>query len=90
MGDERLPTRGPDKNQRPVVIACIYYVDYSARNSLDKVKRSYFAIYIHCLMMGDEHLPKRSPNISQRLVVISGIYNECLQWFGIMDLAFGI
>ena len=36
MGDELLPKRSPDKNERLVVINDIYHVKYSVRNSLDK------------------------------------------------------
>ena len=38
MGDELLPRRSPDKNQRPVVINGIYHVKYSVRNSLVKLE----------------------------------------------------
>ena len=38
MGDELLPKRIPDKNQRLVVINSICHVKYSIRNSLDKLK----------------------------------------------------
>ena len=39
MGDELLPKRSPDKNQRLVMINGIYHVNYSVRNSLDKLER---------------------------------------------------
>ena len=38
-GDELLPKRSPDKNQRLFMINGTYHVKYSVRNSLDKLKR---------------------------------------------------
>ena len=39
-GDELLPKRSHDKNQRLVMINGIYHIKYSARNSLDKLKHT--------------------------------------------------
>ena len=39
MGDELLPKRSLDKNQRLVMINGVDHVKYSVRNSLDKLKR---------------------------------------------------
>ena len=39
MGDELLPKRSPNRDQRLVIIHGIYHGKYSVRNSLDKLKR---------------------------------------------------
>ena len=39
MGDELLPKRSPEKHQRLVMISSFYHVEYSVRNSLDKLER---------------------------------------------------
>ena len=81
-GDELLPERSPDKNQRLVMINGIY-------NTKDGTKQERWSYHVSRLshqcflgpIKGDELLPERSPDKNQRLVMINGIYHVKYRMF---------